>query len=284
MFSWSVYNEKLVKRGELLFNLNFVNNMEEELKEMNKGKKGRPYKFPNSVFRFLAKLYPFFNNYRLLEGLCRKLNEVIPKFPTPDHTTIERRIEGKFEEPEIKGNVLIVDSSGFQMGRSTEYIEYKHKLRRRKKWVKVHVITDGERLVDVEITPNNVGDSPVFRKMFERVRKKAGNEKLTVIGDAAYDARENFNMVAESGHRPLFKVRSDSSTLARSAPVRRRAVLEQRNENWSKESGYTKRWCVEAVFSAMKRMFGEKLSSRKPEYVVRELLIMVSLFNMFHSL
>ncbi len=80
VFSWSENNEKLVKRGEILFDLNFVNTMEEELKEMNKGKKGRPYKFPNSLFRFLAKLYPLFQNYRLLEGLCRKLNKVIPKF------------------------------------------------------------------------------------------------------------------------------------------------------------------------------------------------------------
>ena len=48
------------------------------------------------------------------------------------------------------------------------------------------------------------------------------NEKLTVIGDAAYDARENFNRVTESGHKPLFKVRSNSSTLSRASPARRR--------------------------------------------------------------
>ncbi len=85
---------------------------------------------------------------------------------------------------EIKGEVLIVGSSGFQMGRTTEYIEYKHMLIRRKKWVKLHVIY---------------------------------------------------------------------------------GVCKQ-------------------CFSAMKRMFGETLSSRKPAYVVRELLIMLSLFNIFHSL
>ncbi len=41
MFRWSKYNEKLVKRGEMLFNLDFVNTMEEELKEMNKSKNGK---------------------------------------------------------------------------------------------------------------------------------------------------------------------------------------------------------------------------------------------------
>ena len=285
MFNWCEYNEKLVRRGEILFNLDFVKNMEKELEEMNRGKKGRPYIYPNSLFRFLGYLYLFFPNYRILEGICRVLSEIIPGFPTPDHSTIHRRLEGKFENVKIKGNVLIVDSTGFQMGRTTEYVEYKHKLRRRKKWVKMHIITDGEKVVEIEITASNVGDSPVFRKMFERLRKMLGEDvKITIIGDAAYDSRQNFNLVEKSGHKPLFKVRGNSSSLSRSSPARRKAVIEQRNENWSKESGYTKRWRVEAVFSAMKRLFGEKLSSRKMEYAIRELLIMVSLFNIFHTL
>ena len=41
MFSWSEYSEKLVKRGEILFKLDFVSTMEEELKEMNKSKNGK---------------------------------------------------------------------------------------------------------------------------------------------------------------------------------------------------------------------------------------------------
>ncbi len=194
-------------------------------------------------------------------------------------------MEGKFENVKIKGNVLIVDSIGFQMGRTTEYVEYKHKLRRRKKWIKMHIITDGEKIVEIEITTSNVGDSPVFRKMFERIRKMLGEDvKITITEDTAYNSRENFNIVDRCGHKPLFKVRGNSSSLSRSSPARRKAVIEQRNENWSKESGYTKRWRVESVFSAMKRMFGEKLSSRKMEYAIRELLIIASLFNIFHTL
>ncbi len=263
-----------------------VKNMDKELEEMNKRKKGRPYIYPNSLFRFLGYLYLFFPNYRVLEGICRVLSEIIHGFPTPDHSTIHRRLNGKFENVEIKGNVLIVDSTGFQMGRTTEYVEYKHKLRRRKKWLKMHIITDGEKIVEIEITASNVGDSPVFRKMFEKLKntlEKIGI-KVTFIGDTAYDSRQNFNIVEESGHKPLFKVRGNSSSLSRSSPARRKAVLEQKNENWSKESGYTKRWRVESVFSAMKRMFGEKLSSRKMEYAIRELLIIASLFNIFHTL
>jgi len=90
----------------------------------------------------------------------------------------------------------------------------------------------------------------VFRKMFDRLRKilEKMRVKIAIMGDAAYDARENFNIVKENGHRPLI------------------------------------RWCVDSIFSSMKRSFGEKLASRKIDYAVREVLIMISLFNIFHSL
>ena len=90
MFSWRNYNEKLVKRGEILLSLDFINRIDEELKEMNKGKKGRPYEYTNSLFVFLGHLYLFFYKYRILEGICKSLSEIIPEFPTPDHSTIRR--------------------------------------------------------------------------------------------------------------------------------------------------------------------------------------------------
>ena len=37
MFNWSEYNERMVRRGEILFNLDFVKNIDKELEEMNRG-------------------------------------------------------------------------------------------------------------------------------------------------------------------------------------------------------------------------------------------------------
>ncbi len=98
------YNAKLVRRGEILIELDFLNNMGEELKMMNRGKKGRSYKYGDSLFVFLGYLYAFIRNYRILEGICR-----------------------------VSSNMVISDSTGFKMGRATEYIEYRYKLIRRKK-------------------------------------------------------------------------------------------------------------------------------------------------------
>jgi len=280
---WKEYNDKLVKRGEVLIDLGFLKNEMQELGKMNENKIGRPYQYSESLFKFLGYLYAFVRNYRIIEGLCRALRKIIPNFPTPDHSTIQRRLRYEFENKKIAGNMLIVDSTGFRMGRATEYVEYRHRLRRSKRWVKLHIITDGKKIVRFIITKNNVGDSPAFREMFKTLKKELENVDV-VIADTAYDSRENFNLIANSGIKPLIKVRKNSSTLSKRAPSRRMAVIKQRDPLWCKKSGYSKRWLVESVFSSIKRLFGETLSSRNFIYALRELAILVSLFNLFHSL
>ncbi len=250
---------------------------------MNENKRGRPYRYSESLFKFLECFYAFVKNYRIIEGLCRALRKIIPNFPTPDHSTIHRRLKAELSNDKIAGNMLIVDSTGFRLGRTNEYVEYRHRLRRRKKWIKLHIITDSKKIVRFIITKNNVGDSPAFREMFKTLKNELKDVDI-LLADSAYDSRENFNIISQYGIKPLIKVRKNSSTLSKGSPSRRLAVREQRDAMWSKKSGYTKRWLVESIFSSIKRLFGETLSSRRFSYALREPAILVSLFNLFHSL
>jgi len=58
-------------------------------------------------------------------------------------------------------------------------------------------------------------------------------------------------------------VHKNSTSLSKGAPARRKAVIEQRDEDWCRKFGYTKRWPVESLFPFLKRIFSESLSSRK---------------------
>ena len=49
---WKEYNDKLVKRGEVLINFGFLKDIDKELEELNKGKRGRPYRYGESLFKF----------------------------------------------------------------------------------------------------------------------------------------------------------------------------------------------------------------------------------------
>jgi len=50
---WKEYNDKLVKRGEVLIDFGFLKDMDKELEELNKGKRGRPYRYGEGLFKIL---------------------------------------------------------------------------------------------------------------------------------------------------------------------------------------------------------------------------------------
>jgi len=89
--NWKEYNEKLVKRGEILFSTEFIENWKRELDSMNE-KNRHPYEYPNSYMQFLASIRFYCHlDYRTLEGFCRSLSRIL-EIPVPDHSTIHKRI------------------------------------------------------------------------------------------------------------------------------------------------------------------------------------------------
>jgi hypothetical protein len=66
--NWRAYNEKLIRRGELCLDLNFLRSWDRELEAMNKEKRGRPFEFPPQFIRFLMIIHVIFGlPYRQLE-------------------------------------------------------------------------------------------------------------------------------------------------------------------------------------------------------------------------
>jgi hypothetical protein len=54
MSYWKRVDERLIKRGMLIMDLDFVGNYRDELVRMNRKKRGRPYRIAESYVRFLA--------------------------------------------------------------------------------------------------------------------------------------------------------------------------------------------------------------------------------------
>jgi len=90
--NWSVYNQSLVRRGEILIGFDIIDNWDTELKEMNKDKVGgEPFHYPNTFLLLLlgyaSKAY-FHLPYRQTEkGITQ--GHAKGKVPSiPDFTTI----------------------------------------------------------------------------------------------------------------------------------------------------------------------------------------------------
>lgn len=107
-------------------------------------------------------------------------------------------------------------------------------------------------------------------------------------------------MRRQGGVRPLIRLRINSSARGKgsgdawgiavreqlggspTSPVGK-LTEEQRRENqkkWKRRAGYGRRWVVEIVFSAFKRIFGECVRSVKWEDIVHEIMLKVATYNM----
>ena len=82
---WRETDERLIRRGELILELSFVENYQAELDSMNHGKEGRPYKLTPTYIQFLTAFRILYGvPYRQLEGFTRSLHKLIPQLPSGD--------------------------------------------------------------------------------------------------------------------------------------------------------------------------------------------------------
>ncbi|MDN5868989.1 MAG: transposase, partial [Candidatus Nitrosocosmicus sp.] len=124
---WSEYNESLVRRGEILLGFDVIDNWDIELADMNKGKLGEPFHYPDTFVQMLGYAKAYFHlPYRQTEGIVK--GHAKNKIPSiPDFSTINRRINrlnlkikndsknaNQSEEGENEYIIITIDSSGIK--------------------------------------------------------------------------------------------------------------------------------------------------------------------------
>lgn len=293
--NWREYNESLVRRGEILFDTDFLSNWRAELREMNRGKEGARFRYPNSLIWLLATVHTYLFPYRELEGFLRAISVHIKELKgVPDFTTMwwrVSRISVKLDPfVNLKEDIVIaVDSTGIKVANRGEWIR-RHKwsssTTTRKGFIKIHVAVDtrSKLIVSMKVTKEDVGDGRMLKSL---IRDTAINVQQTnikrVLADGAYDSRDNFQFLHDNDIDPAIKVRKNSSIKSMGCYTRKMAVLQQLSDldKWKHSVSYGQRWAAETVFSSMKRMFGEYVMSIKWKNIVNELLMKAHMYNMF---
>lgn len=119
---WKEYNERLVKRGEMYLSLNFLESWAGDLENMNAGKVGAPYEYPEPFMTFLGFIHIMLGiDYRGLKGFARGLTRFAP-VAVPDYSTICRRVNAlrlgiteTLLDHEGEDVVISLDSSGIKI-------------------------------------------------------------------------------------------------------------------------------------------------------------------------
>jgi hypothetical protein len=90
VIDWHIYNESLVRRGEVVLDFDVVDKWNNELNNMNEGKEGASYVYLDSFVQLLSYMRAYVHlPYRQTEGVVRALAK---RLQSTDYLeTIKRR-------------------------------------------------------------------------------------------------------------------------------------------------------------------------------------------------
>jgi hypothetical protein len=127
MVDWPTYNETLVRRGQVLLGFDVVDRWDLELSQMNLGKVGEPYCYPDSFIELLDYMRAYFHlPYRQTQGVVMAHANKVPN--TPHYSTISRRInklEIKINEKLGYDIGIALDSTGIKLANTGEWMHHK---------------------------------------------------------------------------------------------------------------------------------------------------------------
>jgi len=286
--NWKEYNEALVRRGEILLDMDFIDSWPDELAKMNEGKVGKPFVYPESFLAMLAVVHAYLLPYRQIEGFTRALTKHVDGLDAPDYTSIAWRVARMDVsiDPSINDDDIVIaaDSSGIKVANRGEWIRKRWNVRRG--FIKMHIAVDKDtrEIVAMKVTKEHVHDG---KKLIPLVKQAVQNFHVKkVIADGAYDSRKNFRFLADKDIEPIIKVRKNASLKARGCMPRKLSVVEQKKDldAWKKNHGYGYRWAAESAFSAFKRIFGEHVKAVRWKNIIKGLMLKASIYNMFISM
>ena len=273
MIDWPSYNESLVRRGQVLLDFDVLDKWDHELSQMNEGKVGEPYDYPDSFMQLLGYMRAYFHlPYRQTQGVV--IAHASKKVPgIPDYSTISRRInklEIKINERLGNDIVIALDSTGIKVANRGEWI--RHKWHVRKGYLKIHVAVDikRKRILSLEVTSEEVHDGRILKKLVDNASEN--NNLKGILADGMYDSNNNFRYLSKNHIKPGIKTRSNSKVKSTNCHARNMSVVKQQAnfKRWKRSVSYGHRWMAETVFSSIKRMFGEHVTARKFSNMVKE--------------
>ena len=258
-----------------------------ELFEMNRGKAGRPYIYPDCVFGWILAFMGYLDlTFTKATGLAEWILNSRWK-QAPSRSTVHRRIlelvaKTVLGAPPEDSRVLCryvsphkthrnrrvaVDSSGYSLSNYFKWCAEKWGVENKDVWLKLHALVDIDtcEVLAYILTYNDVGDPNMLPLLME-LANRGGHKVSVVYADGAYGSVENWSVMSREYHcRFVTSFRSDTAPNNNGCPARgdaARCWCSLPYDEWVRVTGYGIRWKIEGTFSDLKRMVSEVFRSR----------------------
>ena len=246
---------------------------------MNFGKRGKPYQFPNSLIKLQAVWLNFFS-YRGAQGITEKFVEfgLLPN--SNDYSTIQRRVINlnlDIPKPINKEISVSTDGSGIKMNMDGEYFHEKYGNGERKKFIKVVISGDPfhKDVLKIEVSLEGEGNSePEIAEKQMKALIDDGCTINTFFGDGAFPTHKLFDFCDQHKIKTAIKIGKSANpevegSWRRSVEVKKYKKLGYKK--WAEQNEYGRRWTgTEGIFSAVKKMYGERVRAHKIENMCLE--------------
>jgi transposase len=100
-----------------------------------------------------------------------------------------------------------------------------------------------------------------------------------LCADSAYLSRRNCNLIAKKGRVPYIKPKKNSRVKAKGSQAWRSMIKLFKEDEDAFKKRYHRRSLVESVYSVLKTVFGNHLSSRRRKIQRRELMCRILAYN-----
>lgn len=286
-----------------------------ELKEMNRGKVGRPYEYCDSMIACIAiVMTTITGTFRFTAGFLRVIFNLIGmKSPSPSRLAeraneladrnllkVPKEISEQYGEDILALNVsgkiservrnCGIDSTGISLSSINRWREKKwgSKVKDRG-WLKLHALSDTDtgEIIAYALTTDKVGDCPMLKILVDAALKK-GHHIDILYADNAYCSKDNWKYLCFEKKLKFvtsFRVNTrpkNNGCSARGDAARLWCSLPYKE--WVKQSGYGRRWKCECVFSDFKRIFLESVSAISTQGILREMEYRVVCFNRYKTI
>lgn len=301
---WKAYENNLIERKKKVVQF-FLKKptkqeLQEELDEMNEGKRGRQFLIPDSVINFFHFMKCNFriDDRVLILKLSSFLSTIMGSEREFDHSTIVKRRKNmdldmpfRITPENIRGKTLYGDGMCLRLGRGGYYRSKRYETD--VDYVRVVVFTDDKgNALDFVIGDEHDAEINLIReKMPDVIKSKP--KKMNF--DGAASSHDIVEILTVNRIKPVIPASKTAIASIKNKPppevcIRKKkekdliweAYLKEQKDyqQWRKNTDYSDRWVhSEGRFSVFKRMFGEELLCRTQKGIHDEVCIKMMIMN-----
>jgi len=183
---------------------------------------------------------------------------------------------------------VIIDATGLSLNQYGQWITVRNKKKKvKKKFIKLHLALDkksGKILVGI-CSKGWKHDHKFGVQIVKSLRRSLARQKTSIdieLLDSGYLSRDMTSEIERSHATPYIKMKKNSTTRSGRSPSWKRNIRYQKDQPEEFMKEYCYRVVIEGVISALKKLFGSTVSSRKRPHQNVEVLCRLILWNFMH--